>query len=230
MKYLAPILTLIVFAVIPVEAVAPHPSVGHNTNQIHGYPDQAPASWSYGELTFLGPDKFPAVEDLTDVERYMLAGTATSPFSSKAGLPSWHMSVWAAVHRIYNETGAVPDRLTPEVLRASPAYSSLSDAGLDVFRNPITGEWPRLNAKQFSPGDVYMHPLTQDEMRHYAGLTPSYRLQWFEGKGLDREKLSRGGNVDEMYTADYTLEGPVWFVRIYGEKGVILNTITYVGH
>jgi hypothetical protein len=212
-------------------AAATHPYQGQTLNQVAGYPDQATPAWNYGELTFLGPDKLPKVTELTNAERYIVAGTSTSPFSARAGLPSWQMSIWNAVARIYSETGKVPAQLTPAVLKASKFYKNTSDAELEVFRSPITGDWPYLNSKQFSAGNVYIHPLTRDEMQHFAARSPIYHKLWFEGLGPNRSKLnSKGGTIEEIYSAPYQLDGPVWYVRIYGQNKVLINTLTYAGH
>jgi hypothetical protein len=223
------IVVTLALATIYVNA-ATHPYEGQKVNQVAGYPDQATPSWNYGDLTFVGPSNMPRVQQLTNAERYIVAGSATSPFSSRAGLPSWQISLWTAVSRIHSETGSVPAQLTPAVLRASKYYRNSSDAELSVLKSPITKDWPYLNAKQFSAGNAFFHPLNRAEMEHFASLSPIYGKQWFEGKGLDPKRAKVGGTIEELYTAPYRLDGPVWYVCIYGEEKVLINTLTYAGH
>jgi hypothetical protein len=166
-----------------------------------------------GDLTFVGPEGAEPKQSLTPAEIYMLAGTGKGQKGDGSYGP-WNTMVFNAAYSIYMETGSLPDRLTDAVLRKSNHYKDVSNASIELFRNPLTGEWPSLKAQQFSPGDLYIRPLSNTELRHFASLSPIYSGMWLEGKGP-------GGRGNRQ------LSGPVFYVRIYGAQGVISNGFSF---
>lgn len=117
---------------------------------------------------------------------------------------------WLAIYNICTEyeriVGTLPDLMDEEALRRIPRLQDATLLHLSEFRNPITGEWPRVNASYFSPGDVYIRKLTAADKRHYEALNPAYKLYW-------------------------SLRGPdtvVYYLRIYGEREVVLSNFVYM--
>jgi hypothetical protein len=106
--------------------------------------------------------------------------------------------------------------LTPDLLRQIPQLSQASDEFLSIYSNPLTGGWPRLNATSPSPGDLFIKPLDQEEMRYYANKSRTYTAQWYKG-------IEPGSP-----TPHKKLDGKVWYVRMYGLHGVLCEQFYWV--
>jgi hypothetical protein len=91
---------------------------------------------------------------------------------------------------------------------------------LEHFKSPITNEFPRLDAKEFTPGQVYMRPLTEAEMRQFAEMVPEYQQAWFAGVVANPDTSEVLDHVQQM--------SPVYYVRVYGEHGVLVETIEFL--
>jgi hypothetical protein len=193
----------------PVAAWASHPAEGQQSLPLAGEyaagnNDRTP-DWDFGEIrmTDIKPD--PAT--LSDMERYMVAGTATSTLPNGLGLLPWKQEIWSAVVNYYDTFGTVPTELNPQVLRQIPGLANASDEFLQIYSNPLTGAWPRMDASTQSPGDVFIRPLTETEMRYYGTRSRTYWQEWFNGTDLHHRKRR--------------LDGKVWYVRVYGLHGVL---------
>ncbi|MCH7472059.1 hypothetical protein IIA79_03800 [bacterium] len=205
---------------------AGHPASGHEVADVFDsfynmdliWP---PPEWSTGDITFFLSDR-PSPETLTQEEKYIVAGVRTSSLPSGLGLAPWYMGICSIAEKFYNAYGYLPEVLTSEVMRTIPRWEERSESWLDIFRSPLTGEWPALNAASHSPGDIYMRPLTQYEMRHFADLYPGYQHTWFESKRLD---FSTG-----KYTQDIRPVTDVFYVRVYGWNGTLVEHFSYVMH
>ncbi len=173
--------------------------------------------WNYGDIQL--SCAYQPLESLTDLEWYMLWGTETSPYD-EYGLGAWKEHVVFYVHRFYTEHGYIPSQLTPEVLEMSYSPHQLDPRRIDEYRNPLTGEWPRLDARDFSPGDMFIKVLAPDEERYFAQLSPAVNAYCFTH---DRTDPATG---ERSYITP-TFDG-VLYIRVYGWSGVIADWLFYV--
>lgn len=201
-------------------AALEHPVHGHDADPIITsmyVPGMGlPAEWSIGDLTF--PDSYPPLASLTEEEKYMIVGSRSSAWRSDSGLADWAGQIYSLVSRYYQQFGKVPEKLTPEVVRSIKGFSNYPEEGLCEFLNPLTDEWPRLRSETHSPGDVYIRPITREEMDFYSSQVPTYRDVWFHQRQYDPE-------CDEYIDAEP--QGPVFYLRIYGHSGVIFASFMY---
>jgi hypothetical protein len=205
--------------IIPAVALASHPATGYEPNPLpHGYGTEGfglTADFNYGDLTFHAP--YPSPETLTDMERYIIAGTSASP--SGGGLREWSRTLVHLVMAIDHNTGSIPPTLSLEVLEEAVLGLEENPEGADIYKSPITGEFPRLDAVEFAPGQVYMRRLTEDEKQHFAGLMPLWHAAWYEGAYLDQSTGEKAGDLE--------MRSDVYYVRIYGEQDVIYSNIDF---
>lgn len=168
-----------------------------------------PTEWSTGDLVFAG--EFPAFESLTPTEQKLLYGAVDAQGRMKV---FWRNDVLLFAIRYCAMFGRLPDQITPEVYWETlpPEDYGKFDRALEVLASPITGRYPRLDARDFSPGDLYMKMLDENEMRYIADREPGSRQAWIE-------KRIHGRPVE-------LLSPPIYY-RIYGEHGVIFDGITY---
>jgi hypothetical protein len=189
-----------------------HPASGYSARELsENYGTEnwgLPAQWSTDDLQFTRD--FPAASSLTETEKYMLAGCSDSEYGT--GLTAWYENVYQFVCAYYSEKGSIPDTITPEAISEVYAGDTLQWA-LDVLRNPLTDAYPRLNADNPSPGDFYIRPLTDAEMQYYSTLNPWYRYVWYGKKNL----------ISDLDAATPQRFGPVFFIRMYGLHGVLLE-------
>lgn len=220
MKYLVLITVIILQLVATTAQAADHPAWGYPPNELpKGYGTAGwglPDEMSYGDITFSAP--YPDPSTLSDSEKYIISGTQSS--EKGGGLAPWRRAIFNAVNGIYVNTGNVPPELTPGLLSAVMDVNEATASGsIDQFRSPITGEFPRLDASYFSPGQVYIHLLTEGEKQYFAGTYQVYQDNWFDG-------ISRNPATGEMMPIEIT--GGVFYIRIYGESDVIYEGIEYV--
>jgi len=219
---LACVLGVFTFVMASAASQWTHPVHGHKANPIfdslygpgHGYP----ADYSMGDITFDGPGNHPPASSLTNEEKYIIAGSVTSDYASDGGLSAWTSTIFAIVDAYYSQFGTIPDVLTDVEIRKIDGMQSIGDSNLREFLNPLTDQWPRLKATTASPGDVYIRPLTIDEMHHYAELSPNLKDDWFNGQSVNSE-------TGEPAPAELTSH--VYYMRIYGWNGVIFNNFQY---
>jgi len=214
--------TAMTFAVVSGAAQWTHPVHGHEANSIfdsvYGEHNGYPAEYSMGDITFDGPGNHPPASSLTAEEKYIVAGATTSDYGSDAGLQPWTSAIFGIVNNYYSQYGTIPATFTDVEIRKVRDMENASDSNLREFLNPLTDQWPRLNAATPSPGDVYIRPLSLDEMRHYAQLVPSLNDAWFNGRSISTE-------TGELASAELTSQ--VYYMRVYGWNGVIFNNFQY---
>jgi hypothetical protein len=198
--------------------VSSHPCEDYYANALpdcYGRPEISyPVEWSYRDITFV--EAYPDPATLSDAEKYMLRGC-----SDAAGEPNgwpWLTLVMYYARLYYSRFGALPEQLTPDVCAAAYGKSvdQLPPGDLEWLVSPLTGDYPYLSAESFSPGNVYLRILTDDEMMHFASLAEWYRTAWYEGY------IISGGEKHEV-----TYIPPVFYIRVYGTMGVIHNALTY---
>lgn len=126
---------------------------------------------------------------------------------------AWYMVICETVSAYRQRTGTMPVEYSAEIIKALlPEGQEVGEDELAVFRSPITGEFPKLNATGFSAGDLYIRPLTEDEKEHIASLDEHYRTMWYDGLEL--------GPITEAYH-NIMLITDVYYVRVYGYNDVI---------
>lgn len=212
----------IVILVAVQPAVASHPAEGKELPEYAefvlgphtGYED----GWDINDLTFPAIGESPSFDQLTFLEIYMVCGVVWEVDGRQHGLNPWSTLIYQAVEKFYEEFAYVPDILDEPTLRSIPGFEDIPAEKLAEYRNPLTGDWPRMDARAFSPGDCYIRPLTEDEMVHFAGLNETYRNHWYDGQAYSLTK--------DEYVPVQLLSEP-FYVRIYGLSDVLLVQIQY---
>jgi hypothetical protein len=205
--------TVVIFSVCSGLAAA-HPSDGFDANPLpHVYATNGTgftSNWCTGDLYF--PAQFPTSESMSPAEKYIVSGSEGSAYGY--GLRPWKSLIYNAVAAIYSQTGDIPEILDETALVSmSNGVLAPGDMRLDEFRSPVTGEFPRLDAKEFSAGDVYIRPLTLFEMDKYAALDPFYRELWYN---------DRVWNHNTQQYEQESLLGQVFYMRIYGDEDLLV--------
>jgi len=216
--FLSVIISIIIF--ISQVAFADHPALGQPTGNLKTFYSQEglPPEWSLGDIVFSPANMKPAPEELTEIEKYIVAGTTSTAYNAAVGHKPWRTELLIMTDHFNGELGYIPEVLSGDAIRMIPGYGDMTDEDLALYRSPITGEWPKLNAYSDSPGDVYIRPLTMGEKAHFAELNPTWNRRWFERILADP---IRGCDRDIDYIT------PVYYVRIYGEEKVLVEILKY---
>lgn len=178
-----------------------------------------PAELTRGDMTFgaaLDPAK------ATDGELFTLFG-AKAPGDGNPDRASYHEIVQSITMMFYQREGYIPSRLTPEVMAQAYGYQNaaqLQEAyptglNLDMLRSPITGQYPLLNAAEFSPGAFYFRPLSEDEKTWLGVKVPYFRGLFFQDTQVDpftHEKMR-------------VKVGAALYMRVYGSRGSIYEQV-----
>lgn len=174
-----------------------------------------PSSWTSGDLTFGGP--YPRAVELTAPERHMLAGPAPAAGETLAG---WIAATSEFCLDYYNYFGVLPARLDAEAVAALRQVQGTQPTPPDgwLTLSPLTGAPPRLDAAEFSAGDLYVRPLTNAELRDFAARRPELNDNWFRGFQTD-PATGRTGEVK--------LLSAVLYVRAWGAQGVLFEDLAY---
>jgi len=209
---LTPVLVSIAFA---------HPSDGYPTQDLHS----CYGTDSYGlgpeydvnDLYFVKP--LPDPDTLSNAEKYILAGlTQDGPGNMRR---PYYTEICEAVFGYYLKTGeilpAVSAEMHAELICGGP--DKLTAEMLEPMKSPITGEFPRLDATAFSPGDFYIRPLSKEEVAYIASKSDSLKALWFDGVLED----PIDGNDQQVRLIGDT----ILYVRVYGENEVILTKLYY---
>jgi len=183
---------------------------------------------SFEDIVFVDPSNRPPVENLTAEECYILAGAQNKDDETTFLLP-WHLKLSSTAAIAYEFFGYIPPALTPEVIHQIPGFEDTAGAALDYLRNPLTGEWPLLDATELSPGDAYIRPLTKEELIHLANNSIMLKKAWFEDKAQNPLDLLEGRPYMDCFTLDTKLSSDVYYVRIYGWDGVIYTNLLWQG-
>lgn len=221
-----PMMTVVCAVTVVVIAgqalAASHPASGRELSELpEGYGTAEygrPAAWSAGDLTFGGP--YPRAVELTGPEHYMLAGTQPTGAGAADALPAWIDEAGEFCLDYYNYFGVMPVQLDPEAVAALRQVQGLQPSPQDraLTLNPLTGGVPRLAAAEFSPGDLYVRPLTNVELRSFAERRPELYDNWFRGRQTD-PATGRTGRVE--------LLSAVLYVRAWGAQGVLFEDLVY---
>jgi hypothetical protein len=211
------IITLLFVLALPITGFA-HPADSATPNEVdqrygtgsYGYP----AEWSLGDLSFSSTR--PMREHLTHSERYMLAGAR----ASGGDLRPWYLSVLQLVQAYEAAHGSVPDRLNDSIVRELMGDTLLGTIDGESLKSPITGLYPELRSVHFTPGALYMRPLTSAELQHFCSKDKLL------GK-LVNEGLAPNPRDGGKLTRPARLMGKVWYIRVYGESSVIKEDLVY---
>jgi hypothetical protein len=167
----------------------------------------------YGDLTF-GSCQL-TVDDLTPAELYIVFGACGSSYGTGNQLLPWYHDVFMMANAIKSHTGELPSALSAESINQTVVGNS-NNSRLEHFKSPITGDFPRLDDVNFSPGQVYLRELTEPEMRQFASLSPEYQELWFDGVVTDPDT----GEILEYLEPVCK----VYYIRVYGEREVLVET------
>lgn len=216
------IVTVVFFSLLQV--VSAHPSDGYdarplsNTFGMEGY--GLPVEWEINDLDFV--QTYPAPETLTTTEKYMIKGCPAGPEGKP--LAPWYSVVKTEAQRFYYKFGYIPEQLTPDVLSAAWGLpeDEIYPWVMEQVISPITGDYPYLNHKHFSPGNLYIRPLTEEEKRHIASFSSSNYSLWFEGLDSPSPREMKAGNRERV---PVEVMG-VFYLRLYGYNDVITTGIS----
>lgn len=161
---------------------------------------------SINDIIFIRP--LPDLASLTHAERYMIAGLTKRPRGS-GNMDSWHADLFRLLHPYLLDGNPVPERLSDDVLTYVFGQVTPDNWMPGFLKSPLHGDYPRLSAREFSPGDAYVRVLTVEELAHVAPYD-----------AVLQDALSAEGALEPL--------GPVVYLRIYGHSGVIENTLSYI--
>jgi hypothetical protein len=217
MRYIIFITALVVVSAISSQAYA-HPADGYTPKELpdkYGEDGWYTSDYDINEIYFICP--FPDPNSLSDREKYMIAGVADGPAGTHM---AWYMNIYSAVSSYYKKTGSIPSYFSAEMLMETASCGAgteeITEDVLSVFRSPITGEYPKLNATSFSPGDLYIRPLTEAEKQFFASKDLFFKHIWLDGTLYcpETNRIERVQILDEPF-----------YIRIYGETEVIFTYI-----
>ncbi|MEZ5337782.1 MAG: hypothetical protein R3F46_05910 [bacterium] len=200
-------------------AALAHPTDGATPNEPHdNYGTEAfglRPECNVNDLTFTVP--FPDPASLSNPELYIIAG-ATDPATGKQFEP-WFKDIYRLVSALNGNNGSIPGQLDESLVRSAAGNpGSVSQQWVDKFRSPLTGEFPRLDATSFSPGDVYIRPLTSYEMDHISAKHSEYDKIW------NQNVRTQPGTGQTMQSE---LIGDVYYIRVYGWNDVLIEMICF---
>jgi hypothetical protein len=169
---------------------------------------------SINDAEFYSAEQLPKAEELSATERFMVAG-GTGPGGERGDWMSEVTMVCRAYESVHH---TIPAQLTPAVLADVFQVSETEAATYSYFRNPITGDWLRTDAKEPSAGDLYLRRLTTEEAIKIAN-SPG-------GNGnLYMIMHNQPFNIDGRQEYEHLI-GDVWYCRAYGEGGRVILTWT----
>jgi hypothetical protein len=200
-----------------VASAASHPSSGYPAHDLGGAYGGLPASLSTGDYLFLEEADRQDRSQLSQSELYMLVGTSRS--AGRGGLSPWYMSVYFAASAYHQSFGQLPSTLGLAELQK--LYPSAPVEKLDVYRNPLTGQWPRLNASAHSPGDMYLKVLSQSDMAWFGERHSGLSAIWFQNSHPNPDDIRAGMTPDTARKLGLGLAGPPIYMRLYGSSGVL---------
>jgi hypothetical protein len=206
--------TIILLLGTATTAAAAHPSAGYKPkplNGTYGLPNHGlPSSWSVNDLMFI--DDYPDSSALYEAEVYMIRGSEGSAYGRD--LEPWYIVVQRHAINHFFKYGVIPQQLTPEVLAQTYNIdiNQVNPEWIEEIKCPITGQFPMLNAIEFSPGNLYIRPLSTDEMLFIGNQSEWNYNVWFNNQLRDVE-------TGEVLSSD--LLG-VFYTRVYGLNDVIL--------
>jgi hypothetical protein len=205
---------------VATAADAGHPSANFNAlpisdQRLDRYERIPQEGWING-LSFRPCAKKAA--QLTAAERYILAGL--QPVADRQSYPeSWILKIELFTWAYYGQKHAMPVKIDQDSLAAIGLKGDALNAAADWYKSPITGEFPRLDNPDFTPGGVYLRALTPAEARHLAQWNPQLAGL------LTLRKIP--GNA-EAAPQDAFLMEPVFYYRFYGETGLLKEGISYL--
>jgi hypothetical protein len=186
---------------------------GYDTGS-YGYP----VEWSIQDIVFL---RHPAATSLSAAERYMLFGTEAGETGEQViGLSPWWDTVYTLVAAYDSKHGQIPTELSLEVIRSIPGLeNTTADSKIVALaRSPITGKLPKLNASEFSAGDVFIKRLTDAEIQELGNHDRTL-------KDLHSENKFYSTPAEEPRPAK--LISPVYYLKIHGDEDTIETRLVY---
>jgi hypothetical protein len=213
------LVTIIAFTSVLVSYTAgAHPSDAYEPRGLpaaYGTEGYAYGSrFNFAEIIF--QEQFPDPDALTDEEKYIVSGTAVS--SNGDGMPAWNLEIFMMLERYERIHGYLPTVLDEEAIRSVLGDTTVSSSFFDKFRSPLTEEFPRVDALDFSPGDIYCRKLTENELDNIAQIDPYILGLVDHGEWVNPET----GQTESAHFAT-----GVYYIRIYGWNDVIYESIQF---
>lgn len=177
--------------------------------------DRPQEAWQNG-LSFRPCEKHAG--ELSSAERYILRGL--QPTHGGSGQPeAWKTKILMFAHAYCSRYGSVPPELSPETLEQIGMGGSGFEERVAWHKSPISGDFPRFDSQDFTPGGVYLRVLSADEVHFQAQWDSNLAGLVTVGKSIGSEAGSK---------QDALLLNPVLYYRFYGESGLLSEGISYI--
>lgn len=160
-------------------------------------------------------------EDLSCMEAYMIAGARDCHMGWE--IQPWYEMIARLAIRCSSDYETIPHRLTSEIVTEyTDCDSDLLPYFLELYKSPITGEYPILDSQEYVPGGLYIRQLTSEQKAIIS--SSGYPLV------IDSDPLAQAENVTRnnreyisicARTRELT-EVDVWYIRVYGESEVVV--------
>lgn len=221
------LMTSLLLVGMPCSAAA-HPYQGLQLEDIPGeygvcqYPPEA----DFAEIRFT--HDFPPPETLSPAEQFVVAGSLDAPGSPDVGLQPWWQYVVLAVRSYYSKYGHVPPALSQDILEDLYGNTVLpSPDWLEMFKSPLTDQFPRLDALQNSPGDLYIRELSEPEIADLSQYDLSLHTIYYEHRFYPNGMYADPELRSTQPYENVTHVSPVFFVRVHGWNGVIWEVVSF---
>ncbi len=193
----------------PADGLTPaEPEEGYGTELYGTHADQ-----SIGDVIFYTP--YPS--ELSDAEKYIVAGTVDSP-QGDGGMGPWWFNVVSIAIAYYNKNGELPQEINEDVLKSVAWQPAAMNMGaMQWYKSPVSEQFPKLDATEFSAGDMYIKVLSEAELDTLS-QTDLY-LDAIHNRGKSY------GSVDSSDEEVALLTSPILYVRVYGEQEVIMSRL-----
>jgi hypothetical protein len=196
----------LIVVLCPVVSFATHPSanlIPRDPEKSIIFAGSSPELAGVGEIRF--DFDFPTASELSSNERYVLAGAMNA--NNTSGLEPWWQAVMFVAMAYEGNTGQWPLAITDELVEnISGGDDRAESRWRQELKSPITGQYPRLDASNFSAGDLYMRRMTRQEVSTLVSQGAYLLSEDYE----DQVEQNGGESV-----------GLPIYVRIYGETRVL---------
>jgi hypothetical protein len=167
---------------------------------------------SQGDIFF--PESFPDPTTLTKQERFWIAGLQPGTAASSVGYYKWNDALIGVLQGYWTQHHAVPAALTPEIIEQSSGRPDKDG----FLKSPVTNEYPKLDCKEYSRGNLYIQHLDAAQLKRLAAYDVGVRYTYIFRKVWSTEKQDWvSGTGSEAF-----------YIRKYGEHDIIMTGILYM--
>lgn len=169
------------------------------------------AKESSGDFLYYDVQDKPTYDSLTYVEQLMLGGARPDP-QRQVFLDAYYLYVVRAAAAYYIYHGELPASLDLMTLNKLPAFGGTQTEHkrkqMELLRNPLTGKWPRLDAKEHSPGDFYVQVISRPVLDQQSESHPRLAPYWRGEAAMENGKPAK--KQVTLYLRMYGVNGPLY--------------------